>query len=113
MHTELPALRQRLWRQYRALARRRRVWMLVVVAALLPACKDKAPEPTAPAACKGAVQEGPLAWFEDNYQAAIDCAASRKQPLVVAVGGGDEQARRHAGGVAAVRPARHRGTWPA
>ena len=50
-----------------------------LVAALLVGCKDKG----APEACKGAKQEGPLAWFEDNYDAALACAKQKKQPLVV------------------------------
>ncbi|MBK7073763.1 MAG: thioredoxin family protein, partial [Myxococcales bacterium] len=40
--------------------------------------------PTAPAAaCKGGEQKGPIAWFEDDYPAALACAKASGRPLVV------------------------------
>lgn len=62
---------------------------LVFAALLLVGCKDKdeAPAtvkgPTQTTACKGAKQEGPIAWIEDDYDAALACAAEKKLPLVV------------------------------
>jgi thioredoxin-like negative regulator of GroEL len=65
---------------------------LLLAALVLVGCKGKdapdtgtkAPAGSAVAdACKGAKQEGPLAWFEDDLPAASACAMSRKVPLVV------------------------------
>lgn len=62
---------------------------LVVAALLLVGCKDKEPATGNPAptaqttTCKGAKQEGPLAWIEDDYAAALECAKQKDLPLVV------------------------------
>ena len=34
-------------------------------------------------ACKGSEVHGPLAWFSDDYQAALDCARATSRPLVI------------------------------
>jgi thiol-disulfide isomerase/thioredoxin len=54
----------------------------LVVALLVVGCKDKG-APAMSEACKGAKQEGPLAWFADNYEAALACAKQKNVPLVV------------------------------
>jgi thiol-disulfide isomerase/thioredoxin len=66
---------------------------LVLGALVLVGCKGKdtpetgtkpeAATTSVDAACKGATQEGPLAWFEDDLPAASACAMARKVPLVV------------------------------
>lgn len=67
--------------------------MLLLIPVLAIGCgkkssaPDPAPEPTkvaAPsAACAKAKQEGPLAWIEDDYAAALACAKERDVPLVL------------------------------
>ena len=65
--------------------------LAVLVAVLLAACKSSdAPstantsaKPTADGACKQATPHGPLAWFEDDYAAALACAKQRGVPLVL------------------------------
>ena len=37
----------------------------------------------AAAACKGGEVKGPIAWFEDDYPAALACAKASGRPLVV------------------------------
>ncbi len=61
---------------------------LVLATLLLVGCKDKEPPATTGSAantdaCKGAKQEGPLAWFVDDLPAASACAIARDVPLVV------------------------------
>ncbi len=55
---------------------------LVFAALLLVACKGKAAE-SGSAACKGAKQEGPLAWVENDYDGALACAKAKNLPLVI------------------------------
>ena len=55
---------------------------LLVAALLVVGCKDKGAPPAAEA-CKGAKQEGPLAWIADDYDGALACAKQKDLPLVV------------------------------
>ncbi|MFN0251139.1 MAG: thioredoxin family protein [Kofleriaceae bacterium] len=54
--------------------------LLLAAALLLVGCKDKG---TTSGACKGAKQEGPLAWIADDYDGALACAKQKNVPLVV------------------------------
>jgi thiol-disulfide isomerase/thioredoxin len=54
----------------------------LAIALLLVGCKDKGAA-SSPAACKGAKQEGPLAWIADDYDGALACAKQKNLPLVV------------------------------
>lgn len=69
---------------------------VVVAALLLVGCKDASVAkdgtkesagpgrtPAAADACKGAIQEGPLAWIEDDFTTALSCAKQKQLPLVV------------------------------
>ncbi len=56
---------------------------LVFAALLLVACKGKAAESGSATACKGAKQEGPLAWVENDYDGALACAKEKNLPLVI------------------------------
>lgn len=66
--------------------------LLLVIPVLALGCHDK-PTPTnnqqaepaaaAPSACAKARLEGPLAWIEDDYAAALACAQQQKVPLVL------------------------------
>jgi len=70
---------------------------LLVAALGATACKKKAPPAGSGAAsasagsgassatgpCTGTVAHGPLAWYEDDYAAALACARATKRPLVV------------------------------
>ena len=70
-----------------------RLLLAALLFAALGACKKTSTDadsaakatPATPAtdACQGAKQEGPLAWFEDDYAGALACAAQKKLPLVV------------------------------
>jgi thiol-disulfide isomerase/thioredoxin len=58
---------------------------LTAALVLAAGCKqDKPAEPAKPPeVCTGAVAHGPLAWFEDDYPAALACARATSRPLVV------------------------------
>ena len=62
---------------------------LLLVIAVLAACKDKEPpagKASAPAtsdACAKAKPHGPIAWIEDDYPAAVACAKAKQLPLVI------------------------------
>ena len=55
---------------------------LTIVGCKKPEAKD-APPAVAAAACKGPDVKGPIAWFEDDYGAALACAKASKRPLVI------------------------------
>ncbi|MDB4961792.1 MAG: hypothetical protein JWP01_1791 [Myxococcales bacterium] len=57
--------------------------LLVLVALVAPACKKDTDDGASNPACAKAKQEGPIAWIEDDYPAALACATARKVPLVL------------------------------
>lgn len=48
-----------------------------------PSGGSQAPAPVAASTCGKAVAKGPIAWFEDDYAAALACAKEQKKPLVI------------------------------